>query len=315
LTKKQSYLNKIRSIYKGKKGSVYFDTGSFISNINILKREYFFDNVSENDLLIARTSFANIKPEEVENKFYSQIQSKHFIPGRFDYSKIENFGIADVKNQTPITASHILDYNPDMEIDVEFDFGDMCSCSISQTFGREERYIASFEVLLPFDIDDLIKIITEFLKHHRKKVINVYKDPSGNSMRNRKKQVYGEQVVTGFKSAGWFVIDHCPQGSYNPSHDLKHTLVNLILKEKDSRMPYVRIIRETNQQLESSIKKAPRIVIINSDNTKEIKKDKSSEKKVPLKDKPFNTTDHSDHFDIKLWHKYKHLLPQFNLFG
>jgi len=315
LATKQEYLNKIRCNYKNKSGSVYFDTGSFISNINILGKNYFFDNTNKNDILLAKTSFLNIRPEEVENKFYSQIQSKHFITGNFNYSEIDKFGIPDTANQTPLYARHILDYSPDKEIDIEFDFGDMCSCSISQTYGREERYIASFEVLLPFDIDDLIKIVNEFLKHHKHKVINVYKDPSGNYQRNKKKQVYGYQVINGLKNSGWFVIDHCLEGSVNASHDLKHTLVNLILKEKDNRMPIVRIIRETNQQLESSLKKTARIVIIHSDNTKEIKKDKSSEKKFALKEKPFNTTDHSDHFDIKLWFKYKHLLPQFNLFG
>jgi len=312
---KTLYLNKIRSTYKGNSGSVYFDTGSFIANLNVLKREYFFDNVDKNDLLLAKISFLNIKPEEVENKFYSQLQAKHFITGNFDYSKIDNFGIADANNQIALLAHHILDYSPDKEIDLEFDFGDMCSCSISQTFGREERYLASFEVLLPLSIDDLIKIILDFLKHHNHKVVNVYKDPSGNHQLNKRKQVYGQQVITLLRNAKWIVRDKCPEGSNNPSHDLKHTLVNAILKEDNPKLPIVRIIRETNQQLESSMKKAPRIVIINKDSTKEILKDKSSEKKVPLKNKPFNTTDHSDHFDIKMWHKYRQYLPQSIIFA
>ncbi len=80
-------------------------------------------------------------------------------------------------------------------------------------------------------------------------------------------------------------------------------------------MPYVRIISETNRQLQSSMNKAPRIVKINRNGDKEIFKDKSSEKELKLKDKPMNSTDHSDHLDIKLWHKYNHLLPSTNIFG
>ncbi|MCD6566514.1 MAG: hypothetical protein J7K53_11305 [Bacteroidales bacterium] len=314
LQKKQFALNKIRMAYLGKKGSVYYDTGSFLANIAILKKEYFFDNVDIRNQLVAKTSFLNIRPQEVENKFYSQISSKHFIIGHFDNYKIQEFGIADVESKSPLLAKHILDYDPNKPIDVEFDYGDMCSCSISQTFGREERYIASFEVLLPFHIDDLIDIINDFLTHHVHKVIHVYKDPSGNYQKNRKKQVYGEQTIQKLKALGWFTIDKCPVGSINPSHDAKHTLINAILRETNSRMPLIRIIRETNKQLENSLNKAPRIIKFNRDGVKQILKDKSSEKLLKLEDKPLNSTDHSDHFDIKLWHKYNHLLPYPNLF-
>jgi len=314
LQKKQLLLNKIRSSFKGTKGSVYFDTGSFISNIAILKPEYFFDNVDPKNPLVAKTSFLNIKPQEVEHKFYSQLSSKHFISGRFDYDRVEEFGIADVESKSPILANHILDYDSNREIDIELDYGDMCTCSISQTFGREERYIATFEVILPYDIEDLIKIVNDFLKFHNKKKINVYKDPSGNYMRNKKNKVFGLQTIQLLKSYGWHVIDRCPIGSINPTHDAKHQLINMILKEKDKRLPYVRIIRETNRNLESSMLKAPRIVVITSDGFKEIRKDKTSEKKLAIELKPENSTDHSDHFDIKMWHKYNHLLPKLNLF-
>jgi len=315
LQRKQEYLNRIRSKYKENIGSVYFDTGSFISNIRILGKEYFFDNVDLNNPLVAKTSFLNIRPEEVENKFYSHLASRHFILGRFDYDNIEQFGIAEPETKSQVLAKHILDYDPKKEIDIEFDYGDMCTCSISQVFGKEERYLATFEVLLPYSIDDLIVIVHKFLSYHERRVINVYKDPSGNYQRNRKKQTFGPQTLNKLKELGWIVIDKCPPGSINPSHNAKHDLINLILKETDKRFPYVRIIRETNRQLESSLNKAPRIVKINRDGFKEILKDKSSEKDLPMEKKPLNSTDHSDHFDIKLWHKYNHLLPSNNLFG
>jgi hypothetical protein len=312
--KKQLLLDKIRCSYKANKGSVYFDTGSFISNISILKPEYFFDNIDPKNPIIAKTSFLNIRPQEVENKFYSKLNSKHFINGHFDYARIEEFGIAEPQSKSPILATHIFDYNPDKEIEIEFDYGDMCSCSVSQTHGREERYLATFEVVLPYDIDDLINIVDDFLRSHSKKVINLYKDPSGNYMRNKKNQVFGQQTIQLLKAKGWYVIDKTPSGSINPTHDAKHQLINMILKEKDNRLPIVRIIRETNRQLESSLNKAPRIVKITREGLKEIHKDKSSEKKLPLEQKPFNSTDHSDHFDVKIWHKYNHLLPKLNFF-
>jgi len=311
-------LNKIRTSYvveqKGKKKltnkSVYFDTGSFLANLNILGKDYFFDNADpETNPLIAKTSFLNIKPQEVENKFYANLSSKHFITGKFDVDTIMEFGIGDSNETSPMKAIHILDYDPNKELDIELDYGDMCTCSISQTFGDKELYIATFEVILPYDIDDLINIVLDYFGNHNNKVINIYKDPSGNYMRNRKHQVYGLQTINKFKKAGWYTIDKTPTGSINPSHNAKHQLISMILKEKDTRLPVIRIIRETNRQLESSLNKAPLIVKHKSDGTKEMIKDKSSEKKLQLKDKPFSSTDHSDHFDIKLWHKYNHLLP------
>jgi len=318
LTYKIGMLNKIRSVYitseNGKQiktnKSVYFDTGSFLANLNILGRDYFFDNADpERNPLIAKTSFLNIKPSEVENKFYSNLKTKHFITGRFDGTAIYEFGIRDAEEPSPLKAIHILDYDPTKELDIEFDYGDMCSCSISQTFGNKELYIASFEVILPFDIDDLIQIVLAYFKQHAYKRINVYKDPSGNYQRNRKSRVYGLQTVEGFRSAGWYVIDKCPMGTINPPHTDKHRLISMILKETDPQFPIVRIIRETNRQLESSMSKAPLIVKYKQDGSKEMLKDKTSERILALKDKPMNSTDHSDHFDIKMWHKYNHLLP------
>jgi len=318
LKTKENLLNKIRCNYKGSNKSVYFDTGSFLSNISILKKNYFFDNADLRNLHVAKTSFLNIRPKEVEQMFYSSLNSKHFINGKFDYKAIEKLGIPEkIKENQPIQyAKHILSYDTNKEVDIEIDFGDMCSCSISQTFGREERYIASFDVLKPFMIEDLIKIVNDFLKHHTNKVINVYKDPSGNSMKDMHKRVYGLQTISTLESYGWFVIDKTPEGYANPYHDVKSNLINQILREHNYNMPVVRIIRETNKQLENSLKIAPRIQVINRrSGMSEIRKDKSSEQKLPLAEKPMGSTDHSDHFDIKLWHKYNHLLPDDYLFG
>jgi hypothetical protein len=308
LNEKQELANSVRMNFNGKRGSVYFDTASFISNLNILGLKYFLDNADPRNKIVTRTSFLNIRPEEVEQKFYGQLRKRHFIQGTFDYSHIENLGIPDTKEILTIKAKHLAEYNPNLPIDLEIDFGDMCSCSISQTYGREERYIASFEVIMPFDIDDLMTIIDTFLQGHAKRVINLYKDPSGNWQRNRKGQTYGPQTIQTLKSLNWYVVDCTPEGSINPSHNAKHQLINNILKEEDSKYPIVRIIRETNLQLESSLMKAPRKVEITRDNQKVILKDKSSERKLNIEDKPMNSTDHSDHFDIKLWHKYHRLL-------
>jgi len=307
-----SYLDKIRSNYNGKK-STYFDTGSFISNINVLRKNYFFDNFNRKKPLISKVSFLNIKPEETENKFYSSLTKKHFITGTFDYDILDN-GIPDSHDILMLHAFHILNYSKHIPVDVEFDFGDMCSCSISQTFGNEERYIGSFEVVFPDDIEDLVDIVNNFLLGHYDRRVFIYKDPSGNYMRNKKKQVYGQMVINRFKHHNWNVYDMCPIGSINPEHSAKHQLINMILSEKYPTFPKIRIIRETNKNLESSIKKAPALLVINNKGLKYITKDKSSEKELKLADKPEHSTDHSDHFDIKLWHKYNHLLPDNNIF-
>lgn len=315
LQPKINALNSIRTRFSDKNGSVYFDTGSFIANLNVLGADYFFNNADPRNELVARTSYLNIKPDAVEHKFYARLHRRHFVTGNFNYDLIEEIGIPTSINETLVLdASYIKDYDPLKEIDIEIDFGDMCSCSISQTFGLEERYIASFEVLQPFSIDDLMTIVNNYLKHHINRKINVYKDPSGNHMLNKQKQTFGIQTVYTLRTLGWIVVDKTPVGSRNASHDAKFQLINEILSEKRKDFPYVRIIRETNQQLEASLNKAPRLLKISSDGTKQIVKDKSSEKELRLEDKPMNSTDHSDHFDIKLWHKYNRLLPGSNVF-
>lgn len=307
-----TYNKKLRYLNIARLKSTYYDTGSALTNIHVLKKDYLLRNADPNVVkkLIFKTSFLNLKPDEVENKFYAQLASRHFTQGNFDYDKLDLLYIDD---KFVIDAIQIRDYDPNRPVDIEFDYGDMCSCSVSQTFGREERYIATFEVVLPLDIDDLVTIVNNFLRHHKYKVINLYKDPSGNYAKNRKKQVYGLQTINAFKAYGWHVVDRCPEGSINPEHSAKHQLISIILKETNPRFPIVRIIHETNSNLTSSLKKAPLLMKINNRyGTKEITKDKSSEKNTALDDKPDSTTDHSDHFDVKLWHKYNHLLPSSN---
>ena len=255
---------------------------------------------------IFRTSFLGIKPDETEQKFYPNFKKSHIIEGRFS-SLVDEMGIGDFE----ISSIHIEDCNPDMELDIEIDFGDMCTCTVSQTHGREERYIKSFEVLSPQDESDLIAKVDQFFCHHRHRVINVYKDPSGNSMENKKKSsTFGAAVIEALRERGWHVIDKTPPGAFNPPHNDKYKLVAAILKEENPRYPVVRIIRHTNENLISSIKRAPRKVNFDVNGFRYITKDKSSEKEVPLIKKPSLTTDHSDHLDIKLWHKYNHLMPQ-----
>jgi hypothetical protein len=309
LAKKQMYLDKIRQ------NSVYFDEAGALSNIHILGKEYLNRNADSRftSKLIFRTSFLDIKPEEVENKFYTHFSKRHVITGDFSktYQHFDEYGI-DPAFQ--LDSSYIKDCDPNKELEVEIDFGDMCSASVSQTFGREERYIATFEVVLPLDITDLVDLICKFFQYHRNKKVNVYKDPSGNYNKNKKQQTYGPQTILRFQQNKWQAMDCVPEGSMNPSHDAKHQLLSSILKENIPSYPIVRIIKETNQNLISSIKRAPMLVVIRKDGVKEIIKDKRSEKTIKLQDKPGLTTDHSDHFDIKLWHKYHHLLPSSNLF-
>jgi len=308
LKTKIKYANSIRMNFFGAR-SVYFDHGSFLSNIHILGSRYFFDNVDIKKTETAKVSFLNIKSDTVTNKFYSHLSKKHFIPAEYDYSETTL-----LSNDNFIYARQLQQYDANKEIDIDFDFGDMCSCSVSQTHGNKELYLASFDVVLPLGISDLITIVDKFLAGHLNKRIYVYKDASGNYMKDKQGQTFGIEAIQEFKRKGWITFDKCPSGSVNPSHSAKWQLLKLLLQEDNPLFPIVRIIQDTNQQLESSLRRAPLIVYKDKQGTTHFQKDKSSEKLIPLVDKPFLTTDHSDHFDYKLWHKYSHLLPQESLF-
>ena len=314
LGQKQSKLDKLRLGKPlpggGYSGSTFVDGSSALGNMSVLGEDYVVNNantfLAQGKPEIFKTSFLNIKSNEVANKFYARFKEKvHVIDGNWSY-EIDEKGIGD----WTVTSDLILDCNPNAPLEIEIDFGDMCSCSVSQLNGNTELYIASFEVYAPMDEADLIEKVSAFFVHHTNKSIRVYYDPSGNSMKNKiGSNTFGASVMQALRDNGWVPMLMTPDGTFNPSHNQKYMLVNKILKDNESLMPQVRIIRETNRALISSIKKAPRKVDYLSDNQKVIRKDKSSEKKTPLSNKAENTTDHSDHFDIKMWHKYKHLLP------
>lgn len=314
LGQKQSKLDKLRLgrplVGGGHSGSVFVDGSSALGNMSVLGEDYVTQNaalfLSQGKPEIFKTSFLNIKSDEVSNKFYARFREKiHVIDG--DWSEeIDDKGIGD----WPITSNLILNCNPDLPIEIEIDFGDMCSCAVSQQQGNIELYLAAFEVYAPMDEADLIDKVSSFFATHRNRNIRVYYDPSGNSMRNKEgSNTFGASVMVALRACGWVPMLMTPDDTFNPSHNQKYMLINKILKESDATVPQVRFIRETNRALLSSIKKAPRKVEFLSDNQKVIRKDKRSEKNTPLNAKAENTTDHSDHFDIKMWHKYKHLLP------
>lgn len=101
---------------------------------------------------------------------------------------------------------------------------------------------------------------------------------------------------------GW-VVKLMSIGWGNVPHSEKRLLWDIILSEKDSRMPLYRCNEVNAKETVSSIELAP--VKIRDG---EIKKDKSSER-LPLHKLPMFSTNLSDSVDYVIWGKYSKLLP------
>ncbi len=301
-----------------KKASVFFDTASVFSNAHILTLDYIRRNADDRVMKkpVFRTSMLNLEPEQVEAPFYGAWSPrKHVINGNWDYSTLDEIGIVNPeKPEAFFKAALLLDYDPRAEVDIELDFGDLVTCSVSQTLemaeGLTELYIGTFEVSQPQTVDSLIDKVNSFLLGHVNRTVNLYVDPSGHYQMDRERLLtYVAKTKKRLGHHHWTYTEHLPKGSTNSLHDIKHTTVNDILREENFLLPKVRVVRETNKALINSIQLTEYKLDVDRKGVKRIYKDKSSEKKISLTDKQDgNTTDHGDHFDIKLQTKYGHLI-------
>jgi hypothetical protein len=184
------------------------------------------------------------------------------------------------------------------------DFGNMSSMCIFQEFGREVRFVNELYVLTPENLDELADKFCMYYRNHKKKLLYYYYDRSGNKKETTSKRTQAEYFKNKVESRneGWLVILKS-QGIGDIPHARKHLLINVILKGKDDRFPYIKINEDRCPCLKSSLQLAP--LKINDKN--KVEKVKTSEKRK-LKDLPMYSTNFSDTLDYPIYQKFQHLL-------
>jgi hypothetical protein len=305
-----------------RKHSTFFAITSSLINIDVLGIDYFLHNSDPeiNPKHIFRTSFLSIKPLSVEDMFYGQLKQKHFYRATYNYEYIDAFyseqnsfppsgGQRGVKKTTCLRDTDIIS---DMPLYAGLDFGNMNSLVIAQrthalSFEEgmgEVKIVKEFYVLSPDILDDLANAFCDYYEPHRKKVLYLYYDRSGNNRMANSRNTYAEHFQSALRSRGWIVqLMSMTQG--NIPHDTKWLLVNDMLSENDTkRYPVIRINEDNCKCLKSSLNMAPTEKYKGT-----IRKVKKSEK-LPLQRLPMESTNMSDAFDYLIWGEFRQQLKR-----
>ena len=278
-----------------RKNSTLFYTVSSFANADILTPGYFADSLESLGIEEFKSSVVSLKPSlKKGEKFYISLTDEHFYDDGIVASYYDKYNIGDSVEPTSLALRYIVH---DKELDAGVDFGDMCSMITGQDLGKEVRLLKNFFTLAPESSKELGAQFVNFFKYHKKKVLNMYYDRSGNQYSKLRRDWATEladaiENVNG-SSTGWKV------NLMNKNHatilqEEEYQLMKNMLGNYDNDLPRVLIDKFGCRELKSSMESAKIKVKINRrTGSKTIHKDKSSEK-LPLAQLPMFSTNMSD---------------------
>jgi hypothetical protein len=287
---------------KVRRKSVFFWVASSFINADILGVDYFSDEF-ETGLDDVLQAILSLKPSLMAgNRFYSQLDARHFYQDGADSYWSEAFGIRDQEDCRILSK-----LDKSKAIDMGVDFGNMNSMLIAQDGKRKREYniLKEFYSIPPNSIRELADDFLEYFEPHEQKTINLYYDRAGNNY-----QKTGQDVATKLKKAieknadgrrtGWKVILRSI-GQGNIHSNTEYNFMIDLLSEVNPLLPKVNIDQFNCRCLKSSLELAP-TKISNRRGRKLIEKEKKSEK-LPVHKLPSLSTNFSDAFKYLMCRK------------
>lgn len=282
--------------------SFFLVTSSF-ANVDVLTLKYM-----ENLMLTLgweefKQSVLSIKGGVEEgDKFYSGLNEDHFFRDGINEEYDSKLSLHEK------ATCLILNYlDPNEEIDGGMDFGKMISFVIGQQRGKEYRLLKDFYTLVPESTRQLADKFLDFFAPHKKKILNLYYDRSGNQYESSGRD-WATEVKNALerdkdgKATGWKVrLMSREQATILQSEEFR--FMKTLLSGEKEELPLLKICVYQCRNLKSSLELA-RIKVHTDRKTgkRTIHKDKTSEK-LPLKQLPMNSTNFSDAFKYLMYRK------------
>lgn len=283
---------------KLRKDSTFFYQGSSFINADILTLGYLIKMMETLDIDEFKKAVLSIRPRlSAGSRFYGNLEPKHFYDDGYNYTLIDKFPIG---YQFKLSSKY-LNYIQSTEIlEVGVDFGNMISMVFGQEQGNTYRILKSLFVLTPEFIDDIAQLFLIYFDSHDTKILDMYYDRAGNNYSKQKEDLAGKLknaienklLPNGSRIATGWRVTLMSKGQGNITHQQEYELVNLMLSERDKRLPKLIIDKHECKELKSSLEMAP---LKKDPITKAIHKEKKSEK-LPIKRLPLESTNFSDAF-------------------
>jgi len=264
---------------KVRMGSTFFYVVSSFANADILTLKYFKNLLETLDFEEFKTAVLSIRKQlEKGARFYGALAEKHFYSDGYNYDYYDQFGIRSNVSQTSAGLRYI---QHDKLIEGGFDAGNMMSLVIGQEQGSTYRVLKGMYTITPEWIRELADKFILFFEPHKKKILHLYHDRSTNQYRKS-----GRDFATQLKHdiefnrqgvrTGW-LVQLMSVGQGNITHSDEFNLMNIMMGEKEKRLPSLLIDKFECRELKSQLEITP----VTKNSKGEIQKVKKGDKLSP----------------------------------
>lgn len=288
-----------------RKDSTLFYMVSSFANADILTPGYFADSLEALGIEEFKASIVTLKPTlKKGEKFYVALGEHHFFNDGILKEYYDKYKIGDDVKPSSLALRYV-DHN--RALDAGVDFGDMCSMVTGQELGNYAYLFKNFYTLPPESSKELANQFLDFYEHHKRKVLNLYYDRSGNQYSRIRKDWASElkhyiEKRNGVSKTGW-TVNLMNKNQATILHEEEYLFIKNMLGGFHKNLPSILIDRFGCRELKSSLEISKTKIKTNSKTgSKSIHKDKSSEK-LPDKQKPMYSTNFSDAFKYFCYRK------------
>lgn len=319
LVKLQGYYNRAR------KDSTLFMIGSTFANLEILSLGYFEDTLEGGNIEDFKTAIMSLKPGIPQGaKFYTNLGTHHFFEDGLKLDFIDNYSLHEEFKPTAKNMRFEY-YDPQLPVSAGMDFGDMISMVTGQERGN---YIYALKNIFAvpdendkiiteqsFTLNKVAKEFVEFYKGHKNKTLYLFYDRSGNAYQNINRD-WANDTKVAIEKAGQEIgeiweVELMSRGQAKIDQAEEYRFMTKYLSEGIAGIPDVRIYKNFNKELKSSLEITKIKVRKNSKGETVIEKNKSSES-LPYRLRPMYSTNFSDAFKYWLMRRDWRMLSKTN---
>ncbi|MFK7049889.1 hypothetical protein V3Q77_08305 [Flavobacterium davisii] len=306
LTKKGKWFVDLEDYAKANPKECIFFKGSALNNPYLRKEWFEKVRLNSPSELIYNAEILNIRPKEITDGFYANINASVHYYEAYKNSFLEGIDIS-VSTKHSFNSLQDDDVIPNEPLIVSIDFGVFNSCVVSQVVGNEYRVLKSMWVKSPKLLDDLfIEQFIPYYRPHQDKTVLLYGGHDGNNRLPNSSLTLFEQVRELLTSHGWTVIIMTRGAA--ATHFDKYLLVNAMLKENDNRLPKIRINEANNTDLVIALERTEALESLSG-----VEKNKKDERNKEFPQQ--HATHLTDAFDIPIVTMYNDMFKGFNQFA
>lgn len=232
---------------------VYYSEASSLDNLAILGEEQILQWRREMLTPVFKAAILNERIILVENSFYHLLDTDYHCYDQYDYSYIEGLGI-----HLPPGALDDCRKDADLikgsPIDVAFDYNSKIKTLVAgQDTNRAYRVLKSMYVKREQQkvLTDLVDEFCKYYEPHNCHEVNYFYDNTAMVTDATRLETLAEVVMGQFEANGWKV-----RGiniGVQPMHMTRYRMWEAILQEKDNRFQPLRINRQNNDSLITSM--------------------------------------------------------------